>query len=126
VRDVVNASSGASWIFADRIERALTADFAPRAAAKLLAKDVAIAAALAERLRVDAPFSKLASRAFAAAVAAGHARMTTRSSCASRSTLRIGPTIASAASRPHGRDASHFGRALMSTSTYCQTCPLMG
>jgi 3-hydroxyisobutyrate dehydrogenase-like beta-hydroxyacid dehydrogenase len=73
VRDVVNASSGASWIFADRIERALTADFAPRAAAKLLAKDVAIAAALAERLRVDAPFSKLASRAFAAAVAAGHA-----------------------------------------------------
>jgi 3-hydroxyisobutyrate dehydrogenase-like beta-hydroxyacid dehydrogenase len=73
VRDVVNASSGGSWIFADRIERALTGDLAPRAAVKLLAKDVAIAAALAERLDVDAPFSKLASRAFAAAAAAGHA-----------------------------------------------------
>src|SRR6185436_15185277 len=31
-------------------------------------------------------------------------RMTTPSSCASRLTLRMGPTIASAASRPHGRD----------------------
>jgi 3-hydroxyisobutyrate dehydrogenase-like beta-hydroxyacid dehydrogenase len=39
----------------------------------LLAKDVAIAAALAERLHVDAPISKLASGAFSAAVAAGHA-----------------------------------------------------
>ena len=71
--DVVNASSGGSWIFADRIARALQNDRAPRAAVKLLAKDVAIAAALAERLRVDAPFSRLASGAFSAAVAAGHA-----------------------------------------------------
>ena len=73
VRDVVNASSGGSWIFADRVARALANDVAPRAAVKLLAKDVAIAAALAERLRVEAPFSKLASGAFAAAAASGHA-----------------------------------------------------
>ena len=73
VRDVVNASSGGSWIFADRIPRALQNDLSPRAAVKLLAKDVAIAAALADRLRVDAPFGKLARGAFAAAVAAGHA-----------------------------------------------------
>ena len=73
VRDVVNASSGGSWIFADRIARALENDLAPRAAVKLLAKDVAIAAALAERLRVHAPFSKLARGAFSAAAAAGHA-----------------------------------------------------
>ena len=73
VRDVVNASSGGSWIFADRIARALDNDFAPRAAVKLLAKDVAIAATLADRLRVEAPFSKLASRAFSGAAAAGHA-----------------------------------------------------
>ena len=73
VRDVVNASSGGSWIFADRIARALENDLAPRAAVKLLAKDVAIAATLAERLRCDAPFSKLAGDAFSAAVAAGHA-----------------------------------------------------
>jgi L-threonate 2-dehydrogenase len=73
VRDVVNASSGGSWIFADRISRALQNDLLPRAAVKLLAKDVAIAVALAERLRVDAPFSMLARSAFSAAVAAGHA-----------------------------------------------------
>ena len=73
VSDVVNASSGASWIFADRIPRALQNDLSPRAAVKLLAKDVAIAAALAERLHVDAPFSKLARDAFAAAAALGHA-----------------------------------------------------
>jgi len=73
VRDVVNASSGGSWIFADRIPRALQNDLTPRAAVKLLAKDVAIAAALAERLGLDAPFSKLARGAFSAAVAAGHA-----------------------------------------------------
>jgi 3-hydroxyisobutyrate dehydrogenase-like beta-hydroxyacid dehydrogenase len=72
VRDVVSASSGASWIFADRIARALQNDLSPRAAVKLLAKDVAIAAALADRLRVDAPFGKLARGAFSAAVAAGH------------------------------------------------------
>jgi 3-hydroxyisobutyrate dehydrogenase-like beta-hydroxyacid dehydrogenase len=73
VRDVINASSGGSWIFADRIARALYNDLAPRAAVRLLAKDVAIAAALAERLHVDAPISKLASGTFSAAVAAGHA-----------------------------------------------------
>lgn len=71
VRDVVNASSGGSWIFADRVPRALTGDFAPRAAVTLLAKDVGIAATLAERLDVDAPFTRLAAQAFAAAVAAG-------------------------------------------------------
>jgi 3-hydroxyisobutyrate dehydrogenase-like beta-hydroxyacid dehydrogenase len=73
VRDVVNASSGASWIFTDRIARALQNDLSPRAAVKLLAKDVAIAAALADRLGVDAPFGKLARGAFSAAVAAGRA-----------------------------------------------------
>jgi 3-hydroxyisobutyrate dehydrogenase-like beta-hydroxyacid dehydrogenase len=72
VRDVVNASSGGSWIFADRIARALTGDLAPRAAVTLLAKDVGIAATLAERLDVEAPFTRLASKAFAEAVAAGH------------------------------------------------------
>ena len=73
VRDVVNVSSGGSWIFADRIARALDNDLQPRAAVKLLAKDVAIAARLAARLQVDARFSELASAAFATAVAAGHA-----------------------------------------------------
>jgi len=71
VRDVVNASSGASWIFADRVPRALANDYAPRAATRLLDKDVGIAEALAERLGVDAPFTRVATKAFAAAMAAG-------------------------------------------------------
>ena len=71
VFDVIAASSGASWIFGDRVPRALDGDYAPRAAAKLLDKDVGIAAALADRLGVDAPFTRLARSAFAAAVAAG-------------------------------------------------------
>jgi len=45
VAEVVGASSGASWIFGDRVPRALDGDYAPRAAAALLAKDVGIAAA---------------------------------------------------------------------------------
>ena len=36
--DVVGASSGASWIFADRMPRALDGDYAPRAATTLLKK----------------------------------------------------------------------------------------
>jgi 3-hydroxyisobutyrate dehydrogenase len=69
--EVVGASSGASWIFADRMERLLGGDHAPRAAAKLLCKDAGIAAALADRLGVDAPFARLAHSAYAAALAAG-------------------------------------------------------
>ena len=38
LRGVVNASSGGSWIFADRIPRALQNDLSPRAAVKLLAE----------------------------------------------------------------------------------------
>jgi 3-hydroxyisobutyrate dehydrogenase-like beta-hydroxyacid dehydrogenase len=71
VFDVVAASSGGSWMFGDRVPRALVGDYAPRAAAKLLDKDSGIAAALADRLHVDAPFTHLAHRAFAAAVVEG-------------------------------------------------------
>ena len=51
VVDVVNASSGGSWIFADRMPRALAGDYAPRAAARILAKDVGIAVEFARRHR---------------------------------------------------------------------------
>lgn len=68
---VVNASSGGSWIFADRMPRALAGDYAPRAAARILAKDVGIAAAFAARHGVPAPFAAAAQDAFAMTVAAG-------------------------------------------------------
>ncbi len=69
--DVIGASSGASWIFADRVPRALAGDFEPRAAARILAKDIGIAVALARRLGVDATFAAAAQAALANAVAGG-------------------------------------------------------
>ncbi len=75
VFDVVNASSGASWIFADRMARVLAGDFGPRAAAKILTKDVGIAVALATRLGIDATAAQTAQAAFADALAAGYGEM---------------------------------------------------
>ena len=69
------AGAGSSPI-ASRVRS--TGDLAPRAAVTLLAKDVGIAATLAERLDVDAPFTRLATKAFAAAAAAAVATTTTR------------------------------------------------
>jgi L-threonate 2-dehydrogenase len=69
--DVIGASSGASWIVADRVPRALAGDFEPRAAARILAKDIGIAVALARRLGADATFAAAAQAALAAAVAEG-------------------------------------------------------
>ena len=72
VYDVINASSGGSWIFTDRMTRALAGDYAPRAATRILTKDVSIAAAFAARLGVDAPFARTAHAAFADAVDGGY------------------------------------------------------
>ena len=71
VSEIVTASSGASWIFGDRVPRALNGDYAPRAAATLLWKDVGIAESLAKRMGVDAPFTRLARSLFADTIAAG-------------------------------------------------------
>jgi L-threonate 2-dehydrogenase len=69
--DVINASSGGSWIFADRMTRAVDGDYAPRAATKILTKDVTIAAEFAARMGADATFANSARDAFRAVVAAG-------------------------------------------------------
>jgi L-threonate 2-dehydrogenase len=71
VHDVVAASSGASWMFADRVPRALARDYVPRAATRILLKDVGLALDLADRCGVDAPVAKAAREAFRDAVAAG-------------------------------------------------------
>jgi putative dehydrogenase len=70
--EVVGASSGASWIFADRMARALEGDYAPRAATTLLKKDVGIAVDAAAAMGCDAPLARAAREAFDAAVAAGY------------------------------------------------------
>ena len=51
--------------------RALAGDYAPRAAARILAKDVAIAAEFAARLGAGATFANAARAAFQATVDAG-------------------------------------------------------
>lgn len=71
VLDVVGASSGASWIFADRMPRAIASDYAPRAAARILTKDVGLAVDLAASHGMTAPLAQAAHAAFAGAVADG-------------------------------------------------------
>jgi len=58
VAEVVNASSGGSWIFADRMARALEGDYAPRAAARVLLKDVGLFVGEARKLGLTAPMAE--------------------------------------------------------------------
>ena len=71
--DVVNASSGASWIFADRMARALEDDYAPRAAARVLLKDVGLFVGEARSLGLTAPMAECAREIFHDTVARGFA-----------------------------------------------------
>jgi len=73
VADVVNASSGASWIFADRMARALEGDYAPRAAARVLLKDVGLFVGEARKLGLTAPMAECAREVFHDTVARGFA-----------------------------------------------------
>ena len=70
--DVVNASSGASWIVDDRMQRALDGDATPRAATALLNKDVGLAVEVAAAFDCEVPLALAARAAFAAAMAAGY------------------------------------------------------
>ena len=72
VLDVVNASSGASWIVGDRLPRVLDSDYAPRAAARILAKDITLACDWAARLGIATPLADTVRSAFRDAVADGH------------------------------------------------------
>jgi 3-hydroxyisobutyrate dehydrogenase-like beta-hydroxyacid dehydrogenase len=73
--DVVNASSGASWIVDDRLRRRFAGDSSVHAAMTLLAKDAGIAADHAASLGIDAPVLRAARSTFASALAAGYARL---------------------------------------------------
>jgi 3-hydroxyisobutyrate dehydrogenase len=70
---VIGESSGASWIGADRLSRALTGDFAPRAHTTLLAKDSALALAMAAQAGLQPKLGTAAAAQFQAALAAGYA-----------------------------------------------------
>lgn len=69
--DVIERSSGQSWIGSDRLRRALAGDDAPRAHMGLLAKDSRLALAEAAAAGIDLPTGRAAAAWFAAALEAG-------------------------------------------------------
>ena len=69
--DVIEQSSGQSWIGSDRMRRAVAGDLAPRAHTTLLAKDSRLALEMAAAAGIDPALGRVAARHFAAACAAG-------------------------------------------------------
>jgi putative dehydrogenase len=58
--DVICASSGSSWIFEDRMARALEIDYAPRAFAHILTKDMTLATGMADSAGYATPLGDAA------------------------------------------------------------------
>jgi len=71
--DVIEQSSGQSWIGSDRMRRAIDGDLAPRAHVTLLEKDTRLATEAAARVGFRGPLGERAARVFAQAHAAGMA-----------------------------------------------------
>ena len=71
--DVIEHSSGQSWIGSDRLRRAIAGDYEPRAHVTLLEKDTRLALACAHAAGFDGPLGAAASRVFQQANAAGFA-----------------------------------------------------
>ena len=69
--DVIEQSSGQSWIASDRARRVLAGDPTPRAHMRLLAKDSALALAAAQRAGLALPVGQQAAEAFAQACRRG-------------------------------------------------------
>ena len=69
--DVIEQSSGQSWIGSDRLRRAIAGDYAPRAHTTLLEKDTRLAVAVAQAAGFSGPLGAAARDTFARASAAG-------------------------------------------------------
>lgn len=69
--DVIEQSSGQSWIGSDRMRRAIAGDYAARAHVTLLEKDTRLAVAAARAAGFEGPLGERASRVFAEAHDAG-------------------------------------------------------
>ena len=69
--DVIEQSSGQSWIGSDRMRRAIEGDLAPRAHVTLLEKDTRLALEAARQAGFEGPLGARASAVFAQARAAG-------------------------------------------------------
>ena len=72
--NVMERSSGQSWIASDRMRRAIDGDYAPRAHMTLLEKDTRLAVEAAQRVGVKPALGIQASAIFAQASAAGFAK----------------------------------------------------
>jgi L-threonate 2-dehydrogenase len=72
--DVIEQSSGQSWIGSDRLRRAIASDTTPRAHMALLAKDSALALDAARTAGLALPVGDAAARRFAQALQAGLAK----------------------------------------------------
>jgi 3-hydroxyisobutyrate dehydrogenase-like beta-hydroxyacid dehydrogenase len=73
--DVIERSSGQSWIGSDRMRRAVAGDFEPRAHVTLLEKDTRLAVAAARSAGFEGPLGAHASRVFEQAHEAGMAAL---------------------------------------------------
>ena len=74
--DLIRASSGASWVFEDRMARALDEDYTPpRAAAHILTKDMGLATALAASVDHATPLGDAALARLRETVARGWAEL---------------------------------------------------
>jgi L-threonate 2-dehydrogenase len=73
--DVIEQSSGQSWIGSERMRRALANDYAPRAHMTLLAKDSKLALQMAQSVGFKNPVGEMAADAFAQALEAGMAEL---------------------------------------------------
>ena len=71
--DVIEQSSGQSWIASDRLRRAIAGDLAPRAHTSLLNKDTHLALRMAAEARVETPLGAQAAALFARACDSGWA-----------------------------------------------------
>ena len=71
VADVVQVSSGASWMFGEHMPRELARDYAPRAAARVLVKDVGLFVDAARAEGIEPPMALAALEAFRDTVARG-------------------------------------------------------
>lgn len=69
--DVIEQSSGQSWIGSDRMRRAIAGDYAPRAHMTLLEKDTRLAVAAARTAGFAGPLGATAAAVFVQASAAG-------------------------------------------------------
>jgi 3-hydroxyisobutyrate dehydrogenase len=75
VLDVIEQSSGQSWVGSDRMRRAIEGDYAPRAHATLLRKDTALAVQAAREAGFEGPLGAAASEVFARVLECGWAHL---------------------------------------------------